>query len=107
MVAQTTISTGSIVGTVTDPSGAVVNGAKVVITNKGTNQAITTTTTSSGTYASGALIPGEYLVRVEGQGFTTAEVSVVVQVNTTASANVKLAVGQSSQVVEVQAAESR
>jgi hypothetical protein len=105
MVAQTTISTGSIVGTVTDPSGAVVNGAKVVITNKGTNQAITTTTTSSGTYASGALIPGEYLVRVEGAGFTTAEVSVVVQVNTTASTNVKLAVGQSSQVVEVQAAE--
>jgi Carboxypeptidase regulatory-like domain len=105
MVAQTTISTGSIVGTVTDPSGAVVNGAKVVITNKGTNQAITTTTTSSGTYASGALIPGEYLVRVEGAGFTTAEVSVVVQVNTTASTNVRLAVGQSSQVVEVQAAE--
>ena len=59
MVAQTTISTGSIVGTVTDPSGAVVNGAKVVITNKGTNQTIATTTTSSGTYASGALIPGE------------------------------------------------
>jgi len=105
MVAQTTISTGSIVGTVTDPSGAVVNGAKVVITNKGTNQTIATTTTSSGTYASGALIPGEYLVRVEGAGFTTAEVSVVVQVNTTASTNVKLAVGQSSQVVEVQAAE--
>ena len=105
MLAQTTISTGSIVGTATDPSGAVVSGAKVVITNKGTNQAITTTTTSAGTYASGALSPGEYVVRVEGAGFKTAEVSVVVQVNTTASGNVKLAVGQSSQVVEVQASE--
>ena len=41
MVAQTTISTGSIVGTVTDPSGAVVSGAKVLITNKGTSQVIT------------------------------------------------------------------
>jgi hypothetical protein len=105
MFAQTTISTGSIVGTVTDPSGAVVSAAKVLITNKGTNQAITTTTTSSGTFATGALIPGEYVVRVEGAGFKTAEVSVVVQVNTTTSANVKLTVGQSSQVVEVQASE--
>ncbi len=104
-LAQTTISTGSIVGTVTDPTGAVVGGTKVVITNKGTNQAITTTTTSSGTYASGALIPGEYVVRVEGSGFKSAEVGVVVQVNTTTSANVKLTVGQSSQVVEVQASE--
>src|SRR5258708_33439736 len=97
VLAQTTISTGSIVGTVTDPSGAVVGGAKVLISNKGTNQVITTTTTSSGSFASGALTPGDYTVRVEAGGFTTAQETVVVQVNTTASANIKLAVGQSSQ----------
>ena len=100
--AQTTISTGSIVGTVTDPSGAVVNDAKVQITNKGTGQVMTTTTTSSGTYASGALNPGAYTVRIEGTGFKTTEVSVVVQVNTTASANVQLTLGQSTQTIEVQ-----
>jgi len=105
MLAQTTISTGSIVGTVTDPSGAVVGGAKILIVNKGTNQTVTSTTTSSGAFSSGALIPGDYKVRVEGKGFKTEEVSVVVQVNTTASANVKLAVGESSQVVEVQGSE--
>jgi hypothetical protein len=104
-LAQTTISTGSIVGTVTDPAGAVVSGAKVQITNKGTGQVITTTTTSSGAYASGALTPGQYMVRVEAPGFQTSELGVVVQVNTTASANLKLAVGQTSQVVEVQASE--
>ncbi len=38
MMAQRTISTGSIVGTVTDPSGAVVSGAKVTITNTGTGR---------------------------------------------------------------------
>src|SRR6202165_4675268 len=103
--AQTTISTGSIVGTVADPTGAVVSGAKVFITNKGTGQVMTTTTTSSGTFASGALTPGEYTVRVEGQGFKTAQLSVVVEVNTTGSANMKLALGESSQVVEVQASE--
>ena len=43
--AQTSVSTGGIVGTVTDPTGAVVAGAKVTITNLGTNQAITLTTT--------------------------------------------------------------
>jgi hypothetical protein len=101
--AQTTISTGSIVGTVADPTGAVVSGAKVLITNQGTGQVMTTTTTSSGTFASGALTPGEYTVRVEGQGFKTAQLSVVVEVNTTASANMKLALGESSQVIEVQA----
>ena len=103
--AQTTISTGSIVGTVTDPSGALVSDAKVHITNKGTGQVMTTTTTSSGTYASGALNPGGYTVRVEGTGFKTTELSVEVQVNTTASANVQLTLGQSSQVIEVQASE--
>jgi Carboxypeptidase regulatory-like domain len=105
ILAQTTISTGSIVGTVADPAGAVVEGAKVLITNKGTSQVITTTTTSSGTFTSGALTPGQYAVRIEASGFSTAEMGVIVQVNTTASANVKLTLGQSSQVIEVQASE--
>ena len=104
-LAQTTISTGSIVGTVTDPAGAVVSGAKVAITNKGTGQTITITTTSAGTFASGALTPGDYTVRVEASGFQTAETRVVAQVNTTTSANVKLSVGQSTQVVQVQASD--
>jgi len=105
LLAQTTISTGSIVGTVTDPTGFVVVGAKVIITNRGTAQATNTVTSSSGTYASGALTPGDYVVRVEAPGFKSAEISVVVQVNTTSSANAKLVVGQSSQVVEVQGTE--
>lgn len=105
--AQTTISTGSIVGTVTDQTGAVVGGANVAITNKGTGSSVIVTTTSTGTYASGALEPGKYAVKVELKGFKTAEFSALVQVNTTATGNVKLDVGESSQVVEVQAAEVR
>jgi hypothetical protein len=103
--AQTTISTGSIQGTITDQSGAVLSGAKVAITNKGTGQTFSVTTTSSGTYASGALNPGEYRVRVEAKGFKTSEIPVTVQVNVTSSANLKLAVGQESEVVEVQGSE--
>ena len=48
---QTTIGTGSIVGTVTDPAGAMVSGAKVIITNTGTGQSLNMTTNSSGAYA--------------------------------------------------------
>src|SRR5690348_11889033 len=76
LMAQTTISTGSIQGTVTDPSGAVLSGAKISITNKATNQVITTSSNSAGTYASGALIPGQYLLRVEAKGFKATELPV-------------------------------
>jgi hypothetical protein len=103
--AQTTISTGSIVGTVTDPQGALVAGAKVTITDKTTGQVITISTTSAGAYASGSLIPSRYVVRVEAQGFRTTEETIAVEVAVTASGNFKLQLGQAGQVVEVQATE--
>ncbi|HJT72207.1 MAG TPA: carboxypeptidase regulatory-like domain-containing protein, partial [Terriglobales bacterium] len=101
-IAQTTISTGSIQGTITDQSGAVVPNARVTITNKGTGQTFSVNTTSAGAYASGALIPGDYVVRVEAKGFKTVQSPVTVQVNVTSSGNMKLEVGQETQVVEVQ-----
>src|ERR1051326_7957710 len=100
--AQTTVGTGSIVCTVTDPSGAVVSDAKVVIANAGTGQQINLTSNSAGAFNSGALAPGNYSVRVSAKGFSSVSQLVGVQVGNTATANVKLAVGQESQVVEVQ-----
>src|SRR5438552_13225962 len=70
-VAQTTISTGSIVGTVTDSQGAVVSGAKVSITNTSTAQAISLATNSAGAYNSGSLAPGNYTVQISASGFRT------------------------------------
>jgi hypothetical protein len=105
--AQTTISTGSVQGTVTDPSGAVVSSAKVTITNKATGHVITTSTSSAGTFTSGALQSGNYVVRVENKGFRTAELPVTVQVGVTSSGNLRLQVGEASQVVEVQSSEIR
>jgi Carboxypeptidase regulatory-like domain len=101
--AQTTVSTGSIVGTVTDPQDAVVAGAKVIITEKGTGHVVTSSTTSSGTYTSGALIPSVYVVRVEATGFKTVESAITVEVAVTASRNFKLPLGTAGQVVEVEA----
>jgi hypothetical protein len=102
LAAQTTLSTGSIVGTVTDPSGAVVSGAKVVVTNKGTNQTFTLTSNSAGAFSTGPLDPGAYNVQVSSKGFSTVSESITVQVGNTASVNARLALGQESTVVEVQ-----
>jgi hypothetical protein len=102
LCAQTTVSTGSIVGTVSDPSGAVVSGAKITITNLATGQLINLTTNSSGSFNSGALIPGSYKTQVSAIGFSTVEVSLTVLVGNTSTANVKLQVGKEKEIVEVQ-----
>jgi len=99
--AQSTVATGSIQGTVTDPNGAVVPGATVTITNKATGQVNKITSSGSGTYASGALIPGEYEIRVEAKGFKTQVVSATVQVGVITAGNTKLSLGQSTEIVEV------
>ena len=100
--AQTTVGTGSIVGTIVDPSGAVVDAAKVAITNVATGHVINLTTNSSGAYNSGALIPGNYKVRATTKGFRTTEIGLTVLVGNTATGNVKLEIGLESQIVEVQ-----
>jgi len=101
--AQTTVGTGSISGTVTDPSGAVVDGATVAITNGATNQVISLTSNSAGGFNSGALVPGTYKVQVSVKGFSTVSQTVTVQVGNTATANAKLAVGQESTIIDVEA----
>jgi Carboxypeptidase regulatory-like domain len=99
--AQTTIATGSIQGTITDPTGAVVPHATVTITNKATGEKRVFVATTTGNYSSGALIPGEYTVRVDAKGFKTTELSVTVQVGVTSTGNIKLEVGEASTVVSV------
>jgi hypothetical protein len=100
--AQTTISTGSIQGSITDPSGAVVPGAKISVSNKATGRVITVKSTTAGAYTSGALTPGDYTLKVEAQGFKTSELAVTVQVGVTSPGNIKLQLGENTQIVEVQ-----
>ena len=102
MTAQTTLSTGSITGTVTDPSGAVVSGAKVVITNIATGQKLELTSNPTGAFSSGPLAPGTYKLQLAAKGFSSQTTTIVVQVGNEASFNAKLQVGQESQIVEVQ-----
>ena len=103
LFAQSTVSTGSIAGTVLDPQDAVVSGAKVVITNTQTGQVVSLISNGAGAFNSGALPSGTYKVQVSAKGFSTLSIPVTVQVGNTASANARLQLGQESQVIEVAA----
>src|SRR5947208_6339157 len=100
--AQATISTGSVQGVIVDPKGAVVVSAKVTITNKDTGQRLEPEVTSAGTYNSGPLPPGRYVVRVAAQGFKTVEQTVEVAVGIITSANIALELGSANTVVTVE-----
>ncbi len=101
--AQATISTGSIQGTVTDPSGAVIPNASITITEQATGQVLHLTTTVAGTYSAGAIIPGDYQIRVEAEGFAPTELPVVVRVGGIAMAVVQLRIGEEKTVLQVKA----
>src|SRR5438876_8745622 len=93
---------GSIIGTVTDPQGNAVAGAKVTVTDitKGTSEA--TTTNDSVNFSVIQLIPDTYKVHVEASGFKAYDVpSVLVQVDTTTRVDPQLQVGAVTQSVEV------
>ncbi|HEX6802471.1 MAG TPA: TonB-dependent receptor [Terriglobales bacterium] len=92
----------SIQGTVTDPSGAVVPGATVTLTNQETGQALTATTNGSGVYNFNALPPSTYTVKVEKTGFKQKVLEGVKVIAEQANAvNVTLDVGQMSENVTV------
>jgi hypothetical protein len=101
--AQTTVSQGSIQGTVTDQTNAVVPDATITITNRTTGQSATVKTSSAGTYNSGGLPVGDYQLRIQAKGFKTTQLVLVVQIAVTTSGNVKLEVGQETTTVDVQA----
>lgn len=99
---QTTVGTGSIVGTVSDPSGAVISGAATTITNVTSGQIISVVSNSAGSFNSGALIPAEYKIHVSAKGFTSAEMIVTVLVGNTASVNLSLQIGSEKEMIQVQ-----
>ena len=100
--AQSQATTGQIVGTVTDPTGAAIPGAKIVITDvaKGTSSSLTSN--SAGEFTLAQLIPDTYAVKVEAPGFKGFDQKgVIVVADTAASISAVLSVGSSDQTVEV------
>jgi Carboxypeptidase regulatory-like domain len=92
-----------ITGTIKDTTGAVVAGAKVTVTNTGTNASHSTISSKDGDYLFTLLPIGTYQLAVEAAGFEKyAQTGITLEINQKARLDVELKVGSTSQVVEVQ-----
>jgi hypothetical protein len=103
LYAQSTTD-GAIGGTVYDTNGAVVANAKIVARNNGTNAETTLTTDGSGFFRVNKLQPGTYTVAISQQGFAPYKAEqVIVQVGSVTDLSPRLAIGSSTETVEVTA----
>jgi len=102
LMAQT--SKGTIAGTVTDRSGAVLSGATVVATSVDSGETRTVTTSSTGSYRIEALNLGNYILKISQAGFETKTITnVVVRGSVIVQADAQLAVGSTETTVTVEA----
>lgn len=93
---------GSVLGTVTDPQGGAVAGAKVTVTSVAKNTVTETTTNDDGNYSVTHLIPDTYKIHVEAAGFKSTDIPAVqVSADTGARVDVAMQVGAVTQSVEV------
>ena len=97
---------GTITGTVTDPNGASIPGATVVIKNTETNVTTTVKTNDEGSYTFTALSPGNYNVSATGNGFkTSSRENLGVRVDDRLTVDFKLEIGSTAEVTIVAAEE--
>ncbi len=95
---------GTVAGSVTDPSGAAIPGAQVTLTNIGTQEARQQPSGSEGLYQFVNVIPGQYRIDVQKDGFKHfTRQPVVVEVQQNVRIDVPLPIGELSQTVEVNA----
>ena len=97
------MTTGDIVGTVTDATGAVVPGAKVTAHFVDTNEDHSAVTNSRGEYRFSLMQPGDYTVSCEATGLKSAAAKFTLLLGQESSINLRLEVQGARQVVEVQA----
>jgi hypothetical protein len=98
-------STATLSGSVTDPSGAVIPQAKVIVKGTSTGVSRTVTADSAGNYSIPSLQPGSYSVTVQAPGFADFRLpSVNLQVDQNVTANAKLGLASTGEVVQVQGA---
>jgi len=98
------VDAGTILGTVSDASGAPINGAKVTLTNEGTSASLSTMTGPDGSYKFTPVRIGSYKLTTSFQGFqTTTQTNVAVNVGADVVINFTLKPGEVTQIVEVSA----
>lgn len=96
-----TIVTGALTGVVSDPSGAVVSGANVSLTEVATRDTLNTITGTAGAYQFPLLKPGDYSLTVEHAGFQKSVQVVTILLGRSSTADVTLHLGSTGSTVEV------
>jgi len=95
-------ASGRVLGRVSDPTGAVLSGAKVTLTNEATNVSRNGLTNDSGDFSFVDVVPGTYTLQYELTGFKkNVQKSVIVDVNQVVTLNSTLQIGGSQETVEV------
>lgn len=97
------VNGGSIQGTITDQSGAIIPNAQITVTRADTGFSRGLQTDASGVFAVGPLNPGTYVVTVQAAGFQVLKVTTVVRTGTVTSGNFKMTVGAATQTIQVSA----
>ncbi len=96
------VPVGSMNGTVHDPSGAVMQGASVTVTNKDTGAEHHVISSADGTFGVAPLPAGSYVIRAAASGFRTLLEQATVQVGQVTTLDLVMQIGASSEVVSVQ-----
>jgi hypothetical protein len=99
--AQNVVSTGALGGRVTDPSGAVVAGASVIVRNLATGVEQSALTNHAGLYRFPVVMPGTYSITASLKGFRDIQILLHVLVGNTTTQDIKLQVGASADTVKV------
>jgi hypothetical protein len=99
-MAQTT-TTGALGGVITDPSGALVSGATITLTNASTGAVQTSRSGNSGAYRFDLLPPGDYMITVEQTGFVKLQSKITVNNSQVVAADLKLTLGSDTQTINV------
>jgi len=98
------VPTGTIIGLVTDPTGAAIPEASVVVTNTETGLKRALLASDAGDFSVSALLPGIYEVTADAKGFKGLAREATVEAGSTTSVNLAMEVGPASQQLTVQAA---
>jgi len=102
--ARAQVDSGTITGTVTDPSDSLLPGARITFHNVDTGRAVSIISDSSGNYTSPPLRAAHYTVKVESKGFSAEQTRITLEINQRAVLNFSLAVGTATEIIEVKAA---
>ena len=100
------LTAGSVVGTVSDPTGAQVQDATVTITSSSTGSTYSSVTSQQGIFTFPVVPVGLYDFTANAKGFKTASGKFAVELNATRTLNIPLAVGSASETIQVTAAEA-